>query len=158
MVHEPTPDEAVAALRTVRESREQVIESATGSRWLSVVLGLGVFLGCAANDLLPASLRWVSWVLLGLLVVLALGMLTPTGGALVGRPLLVSDRNQSVGVRLLRVAPIVGIGIVVAVGVEVFGLAHGKIYYGALIGLYIVFADPPFQRWLLRRPGRGSQR
>ncbi|MEV4598521.1 hypothetical protein AB0K15_14045 [Amycolatopsis sp. NPDC049253] len=154
MVNEPTPDEAVAALRTIHRSRERVIASGAGSRWLSITMGLAVFLGCAASDLLPPAQAWVGWTILGLVVVLAIGLTTRSGGTLLGRPVLVSDRSLSVAARLLRIAPILGIGIAVAVVTETLDVPHAKIYYGALTGLYIVFLDPAFKLWLLRRQER----
>ncbi|MET7994922.1 hypothetical protein ABZU76_28900 [Amycolatopsis sp. NPDC005232] len=154
MVNEPTPDEAVAALRMIHESREQVIASVAGSRWLSITIGVAVFLGCAASDLLPPAQAWVGWAILGLVVVLALGLTTRSGSAFLGRPVLVSDRSLSVAARLLRIAPILGIGIAVAVATGTLDLPHGKVYYGALTGLYIVFVDPGFKLWLLRRQER----
>ncbi|MEV0069911.1 hypothetical protein [Amycolatopsis sp. NPDC050768] len=154
MVNEPTPDEAVAALRTIHESRERVIASVASSRWLSITGGVAVFLGCAASDLLPPAQAWVGWAILGLVVVLALGLTTRSGSAFLGRPVLVSDRSLSVAARLLRIAPILGIGIAVAVVTGTLDVPHGKVYYGALTGLYIVFVDPGFKLWLLRRQER----
>ncbi|WP_239155250.1 hypothetical protein [Amycolatopsis sp. FDAARGOS 1241] len=68
--------------------------------------------------------------------------------------MLVSDRSLSVGERLLRIAPILGIGVAVAVVAELFPVPHGEVYYGALAGLYIVVLDPRFKLWLLRRQER----
>jgi hypothetical protein len=152
-VTEPTPEEAAAALRAVDESRERVIRSAAGSRWLTVASGLIVFLYCAADDLFSAARPWLGWPTLVVVLVLAFGAQTRTGSALLRRPVAVSDRSLSVPLsrRVLRVAPILGIGIAVVLAVLLLHLPHGKIYYGALAGLYIIFLGPRFRLWLLRR-------
>lgn len=151
-MNDPTPDEAAAALRTVHEGKQQVIKSALGSRWRWIASGLVVFLYCAATDLFPAQ-AWLGWPVVACCLVLAVGLRTRVGGTLLGRSVAVSSRSLSVSLkwRLLRVAPIVGIGIVVALLVALFHVPHGGIYYGALAGLYLVFLGPGFQLWLLRR-------
>jgi hypothetical protein len=152
-VNEPTPEEAAAALRAVHEGRERVIKSAVGSRWLWVVCGLAVFLYCAANDLFPAAGPWLSWALLALCLLLAFGMRTRVGATLLGRQVSVSGRSLPLTfkTRLLRVVPVLGLGIIASLIVLLLHLPHGQIYYGALAGLYIIFLGPRFQLWLLRR-------
>ncbi len=152
-VNEPTPEEAVAALHAVREGRQRVIRSAMGSRWLSISGGLTVFLYCATNDLFPATRFWVNWFLLAWVFVAVVGMYTRVGSSLLGRPVTVSTRSLSITFRwrLLRVAPLLGIIIVVVLIIQVFHVPHGETYYGALAGLYTIFLGPGFQLWLLRR-------
>jgi hypothetical protein len=156
MVHEPTPEEAAAALRAVHEGRERVIKSAVGSRRLSIAGGLVVFLYCAAIDLFPAAGMWLGWPVLVVMLVLVVGLQTRVGSTLLGRPVLVSDRSLSVTFkwRLLSVVPVLGIGIGVALLVRLLHVPHGPIYYGALAGLYLIFLGPRFQLWLLRRQGK----
>ncbi|HEV3360060.1 MAG TPA: hypothetical protein VG247_24880 [Pseudonocardiaceae bacterium] len=152
-MNEPTPEEAAAALHAVREGRELVIKSAAGSRWLWVVCGLVVFLYSAANDLFPATGRWLTWALLAVCLLLVFGTRTRVGGTLLGRQVSVSDRSLPLTftTRLLRIVPVLGLGIVVSLIVLLLHLPHGQIYYGALAGLYIIFLGPRFQLWLLRR-------
>jgi hypothetical protein len=151
-VNEPTPDEAAAALRTVHEGRERVIRSAVGSRWQSIVGGLIVFLYCTAIDLFPGR-TLLGWPVLVLVLVLVLGLHTRVGSTLLGRPVVVSDRSLSVTFtgRLLRLAPLLGVVIAVILIIQLFHVRHGVLYYGALVGLYIIFLGPRFQLWLLRR-------
>lgn len=155
-MNEPTPEEAAAALRAVHEGKEQVLRSALGARWLWIVSGLIVFLYCTATDLFPAASPWLTWPLVVFCLVLALGLRTRVGSALVGRRVTVSSRSLSVTAtwRLLRVAPILGSAIVVVLTVTLLHLPHGGIYYGALAGLYLVFLGPRFSLWLLRRQHR----
>ncbi len=155
-MNEPTPEEAAAALRTVHEGRERVISSAVGSRWLSIVSGLVVFLYSAAIDLFPTAQGWLTWAVLIAVLLLVSGLHTRVGSTLLGRRVMVSNRSLPVTVRwrLLRIAPIFLIGIVVALLVLLLHVPHGGIYYGALAGLYIIFLGPGFQLWLLRRQDR----
>lgn len=106
-MNEPTPEEAAAALRAVHEGRERVIKSVVGSRWLSIVSGLIVFLYSAADDLFPAVRSWLTWVLLAVMLGLVVGLRTRVGGTLLGRPVAVSSRSLPLPVkwRLLRIAP-----------------------------------------------------
>jgi hypothetical protein len=150
-VNEPTPEEAAAALRAVNEGRERVIKSAVGSRSLSIAAGFVVFLYSAANDLFPTTRTWLGWPLVALVLVLAFGVRTRVGSTLLGQPVSPSFTFKS---RLLRIAPIFGIGIGVALVIMLFHLPHGPVYYGALAGLYIMFLGPRFQQWLLRRQGK----
>ncbi|WP_330276654.1 hypothetical protein OG205_13965 [Lentzea sp. NBC_00516] len=150
---EPTPEEATAALHSVRRGKDQVISSAIGSRLLWIVSGLALFAFCVVIDLFPAVSGWLIWPFLLVCLALSLGLRTRTGGALFGRPVAVSNRSLSVGLRwrLLRVAPVLAIGIVGALLIAWLHVPHGGIYYGALAGLYIMFLGPRFQLWLLRR-------
>lgn len=154
-MNEPTPDEAAAALRSVRDGRERVIRSAVGSRWQSIAGGLIVFLYCVAIDLFPGR-TLLGWPLLVLVLLLVLGLHTRVGSALLGRPVVVSDRSLSVtfGWRVLRFAPLLAIVIAVVVIIQLFHVPHGMLYYGALVGLYIIFLGPRFQLWLLHRQDR----
>ncbi len=151
MTTDPTPEEAAAALRAVRESREQVIKSATESRWLGVASGLVVLLYCAAIDLFPAASPWLTWPLLAIALVAAVGLQTRAGSTLLGRPV---SLRLTFTWNLLRIAPVLGLGIAVALIVSLLHLPHGDTYYGALAGLYIIFLSPRFQLWLLRRQNR----
>ncbi|GAA1707246.1 hypothetical protein [Fodinicola feengrottensis] len=155
-MNEPTPEEAAAALRSVHEGKERVINSAAGSRWLWIVSGLVIFLYCAVNALFPATQVWLIWVLVAFTVALTLALRTRVGSALLGRPVTVSSRSLplSFSWRLLRMAPVLGIGIVVALVVLLLHVPYGQIYYGALAGLYIATIGPRFQLWLLRRQGK----
>lgn len=157
-MNEPTPEEAAAALRAVHEGKEQVIKSALGSRWMWIISGLAVFLYCAANDLVPAARSWLGWPVVAFTLALALVMRTRVGNTLLGRPVMVSSRSLAVTFkwRLLRIAPIFGIAIAVALVIMLFQVPHGQVYYGALAGLYIMFLGPRFQLWLLRRQDRVS--
>ena len=153
-MNEPTPEEAAAALRAVHEGREQVIKHAMGSpRWLWIFSGVYVFLYCAVIDLFPAVQVWANWVMVVILVVFVVGLRTRKGSAMLGRQVVVSGRSLPLSLkwRLLRVSPILGVGIVAAVLIGLFHVPHGPIYYGALAGLYIIFLGPRFQLWLLRR-------
>jgi hypothetical protein len=154
-VNDPTPEEAAAALRAVHEGRQRVIKSAMGSRWLSIAGGLVVFLYCAATDLFPAANPWLTWPVLALVLVAAVGLQTRVGSSLLGRPVAVSSRSLPLTFkwRLLRIAPVLGLGIAAAL-VALLHVPHGGIYYGALAGLYIMFVGPRFQLWLLRRQDR----
>ncbi|MGC4748542.1 hypothetical protein ACLQ28_23250 [Micromonospora sp. DT201] len=155
-MNEPTPEEAAAALRTVHEGKEQVITSAVGSRWIWIVSGLAVFLYSLANDLFPAAGPWLTWLLLAFLLVAVVGLRTRVGSTLTRRPVIVSGRSLPLPVkwRLLRIAPVLGLGIAVAMVVSLLHLPHGGIYYGALAGIYIMFLSPRLQLWLLRRQDR----
>jgi hypothetical protein len=150
---EPTPDEAAAALRTVREGRERAFASAVGARWRSIVSGLVVFLYAAAIDLFAAAQPWLNVAAVVFVLALVVGVRTRVGSALLGRPITVSSWSVPLtfGWRLLSVAPVLGIGIAVVLIVLLGHLSHGGIYYGALAGLYIMFFGPRFQLWLLRR-------
>ena len=152
-MNEPTPEEAAAALRAVHEGRQQVIKSATGSRWLWVASGLIVFVYCLINDLIPATGPWLTWVLFAIALAFAFVMRTRVGSSLLGRPVTVSSRSLPLTFKwkLFRILPIIGIATVVAVLIQAFHVPHGEIYYGALAGLYITFLGPRFQLWLLRR-------
>jgi hypothetical protein len=155
-VNEPTPEEAAAALRTVHEGKEQVIKSALGSRWMWIVSGLIVFLYCAAIDLFPGAGTWLGWPFVACCLLLALGLRTRVGSALLGQPVRVSSRSVPLTItsRLLRIVPLLVIGVVAVVLVPLLHVPHGGIYYGALAGLYIMFLGPRFQLWLLRRQDR----
>jgi hypothetical protein len=152
-VNEPTPEEAAAALRTVREGRERVMKSVVGSRWVSIVSGLVVFGYCVANDLIPATRPWLSWVLLAVALVLVVVLRTRVGSSLFGRPVTVSSRSLPAVSKwsLLRIAPLLGLSIAAGVIIPLLHVPHGAIYYGALAGLYIIALGPRFQLWLLRR-------
>jgi hypothetical protein len=156
-VNEPTPEEAAAALRAVREGREQVMKSAVGARWLSIGGGLIVFLYCASVDLFPSASPWLIWVLLAVLLLLVFGLRTRVGSSLVGRPVGVSSRTIPISAkwRLVRMVPILGIAVAAALIIQLFHVPHGIIYYGALAGLYIIFLGPRFQLWLLRQQDKG---
>lgn len=151
-VNKPTPEEAAAALRTARESRERVIASALGARWISIVAGLLVFGYTVATDLLPVTRPWLTWVLVAVALLLAVLLRTRTGGSLLGRPVAVSNRPLSPSI--WRVVPVLGLAIIVAVAVPLLHIPHGMIWYGALAGLYIIFLVPRFQLWLLRRQNK----
>jgi hypothetical protein len=155
-MNEPTPEEAAAALRAVREGKEQVIRSATGARWLWIVSGLLVFLYCAANDLFPATSPWLTWVVLAFVLVVVVGLRTRVGSSLLGQPVAISSRSfpRTFERRVLSSVPVLGIGIAAALAVLLLHLPHGGIYYGALAGLYIMFLGPRFRLWLLRRQDR----
>lgn len=154
---EPTPDEAAAALRTVRDVRERAIVSAAEPGWLLVACGLVVFLYCAAIDLVPDARTW-PWVVPVLLFVLIFGLRTRVGGALIGRSVAVSSRSLplTLGWRLLRGSPMIAIVIAGAVLVRLLHVPHGQIYFGAVAALYIIFLDTRFQLWVLRRRDRDS--
>lgn len=150
-MNEPTPEEAAAALRAVHEGKERVIKSALGTRWIWIVSGLVVFLYCTATDLLPATRHWLTWAVLAVVLVAAVGLRTRVGSTLLGRPVALSSRSLSATFGLLRYAPLLGIVIVVVLIIELLHVPHGEIYYGALVGFYIGFLGPRFQLWLLRR-------
>lgn len=152
-MNQPTPEEAAAALRAFHEGRQRVIRSAAGSRWLWVTCGLAVFGYSAANDLFPATRGWLTWTMLAGCLLLIFGMRTRVGGALLGQQVSVSGRTLplTVTTRLLRLVPVLGLGIIAGLIVLLLHLPHGQIYYGALAGLYIIFLGPRFQLWLLRR-------
>jgi hypothetical protein len=156
-VEEPTPEEAAAALHTVRESRVRVFESAVGARWMWIAGGVVVFGYTVATDLIPATQPWLTWVLLALVFGLIAVMRSRIGGSLLGRPVAVSRRTLPAAFRgrLLLLAPILGISIVVAVVVPLFHVPHGAIYYGALAGLFLAFLGPRLRLWVLRRQDRG---
>jgi hypothetical protein len=150
-VNEPTPEEAAAALRAVHEGRERVLRSSMGSRWLWIACGLLVFLYCTVNDLFPATQRWLTWAVLAVLLLLALGLRTRVGSSLLGRPVTVS-RSFPVTLpsRLLRLLPVLGMAVAAAL-IVLLHVPHGEIYYGALAGIYIIVLGPRFRLWLLRR-------
>ncbi|GIH17700.1 hypothetical protein [Rugosimonospora africana] len=154
-MNEPTPEEAATALRAVREGKEQVIRSALGSQWIWIGSGLIVFFYCTAVDLFPTASPWLTWPVVAIVLVGVVGLHTRAGSTLLGRPVRVSDRSLPLTFawRLLRVAPVLGLGIV-ALAVSLLHLPHGGIYFGALAGLYIMFLSPRFQLWLLRRQDR----
>lgn len=148
-VNKPTPEEAAAALRTARESRERVVTSALGARWIPIVAGLVVFGYTVAIDLLPATKPWLTWVVLAVALLVVVLLRTRIGGSWLGQPVAVS--NRALPPAIWRVAPVVGLSIVAGVAVPLFHIPHGTIVYGALAGLYIIFLGPRFQLWLLRR-------
>lgn len=152
-VNEPTPDEAAAALRAVREGRERVIKSALGARWVWVASGLLVIFYCTVNDLFHTAAPWLNLGVVAVLLLLAVGGRTRVGSSLLGRSVVVSDRSLPVALkwRLLRVGVIFGIAIGVALIMLLFHLPHGEIYYGAVAGLYVIFLGPRLQLWLLRQ-------
>ncbi|MFE3175762.1 hypothetical protein ACFXPA_36480 [Amycolatopsis sp. NPDC059090] len=147
--NKPTPEQAAAALRTARESRERVLASALGARWIPIVAGLVVFGYTVAIDLITWTRPWLTFVVLAVALALVVVLRTRTGGSLLGRPVSVSSRALPPAV--WRVAPVLGLAIVAAVAVPVLHIPHGTIVYGALAGLYIIFLGPRFQLWLLRR-------
>ncbi|HWC78751.1 MAG TPA: hypothetical protein VG756_02190 [Pseudonocardiaceae bacterium] len=157
-MNEPTPDEAAAALRAVQESREQVISSSPGPWWTSIVCGLVVFAYCAAVDLFPAAGTWLNVAALAFCLVLVFGRPTRVGGTLLGQRVMVSGRSLPLSLtsRLLRIAPVVVIGIAAVLLILLLHLPHVGIYYGAAAGLFIMVLDPRFQLWLLRRQNRNS--
>ncbi|GAB3398969.1 hypothetical protein [Amycolatopsis echigonensis] len=148
-VNKPTPEEAAAALRTARESRERVAASALGARRTSVVAGLVVFGYTVAIDLAPATRPWLTWVVLAVALILVVVLRTRVGGSWLGQQVAVSDRALPPAV--WRVAPFLGLSIIAAVAVALLRIPHGTIVYGALAGLYVIFLGPRFQLWLLRR-------
>ncbi|MFD5827325.1 hypothetical protein [Lentzea sp. NPDC060358] len=152
MTH-PTPEEAAAALNTVRQGKEQVIRSAAGSRGLWIGCGLALFAYCVVIDLFPAASGWLTWPFVLGCLALSFALRTRAGGALFGRPVAVSNRSLAVGLRwrLLRMVPVIAIGIVGALMIAWLHVPHATIYYGALAGLYVVFLGPRFQLWLVRR-------
>lgn len=152
---EPTPEEAAAALRTIDDSWAQVITSAGGPRWLWVASGLVVFLYCAGTDLFPNARTW-PWAVGAFLVVLILILRTRVGSALLGRSVSVSTRSLSLTLkwRLLSLAPLLAIMIAAVPIILVLHVPHARIYYGAAAGLYIMFVNPGYQLWVLRRRGR----
>lgn len=149
---EPTPEQAAAALRVVDDGRERVIRSAIGPRSLSIVGGLVVFLYGVADDLFPAARPWLGLPVVAVVLVLAIALRTRAGSSLLGQPVMVSRQ------RFLRAAPVLGIGIAVALIVTLFHVPHGEIYYGALVGCYIMFLGPRFQLWVLRRQDKDHSR
>lgn len=155
-MNEPTPEEAAAALRAVREGRRQVIRSAVGARWLPITGGVLVFLYCVSLDLFPSVQPWLTWGLVAVMLALVFGLRTRVGGTLLGRPVGVSNRTIPVSAkwRVLRMVPILGIALVAAVIIGLYHVPHGVIYYGAIAGLYIIFLGPRFQLWLLTRQDR----
>ena len=146
--NKPTPEEAAAALRTARESRERVVASALGAR-IPTVAGLVVFGYTVAIDLIPATRPWLTWVVVAVALVLVVLLRTRTGGSLLGLPVAVSRRT--LGRSVWRIVPVIGLSIVAAVAVPLLHIPHGLIWYGALAGLYIIFLGRRFQLWLLRR-------
>ena len=152
-VNEPTPEEAAAALRAVREGRGLVIRSALGARWLWTAGGLFVFGYCASIDLFPGAQPWLNVAVLVVVLAMVVALRTRVGSALLGRPVTVSDRSLPLPLpwRLLRIAPVLVIGVVMSLIIVLLHVPHGSIYYGALAGLYIIFLGPRFQLWLLRR-------
>ncbi|USX53920.1 hypothetical protein [Lentzea sp. HUAS12] len=150
---EPTPEEAAAALHAVRQGKDQVARSALGSRGLWIACGLALFAYCVVIDLAPAVGSWLLWPFLLVCLGLSFALRTRTGGALLGRRVAVSNRSLPVGLRwrLLRLVPVLLIGIVGALLIAWLQVPHAAIYYGALAGLYVVFLGPKFQLWLLRR-------
>lgn len=151
-MNEPTPEEAAAALRAVREGREQVIRSAVSSRWLSITGGLVVFVYAAVADLFPTDHSWLTWVVLAFILALVVALHTRVGSSLLGRPVAVSGRSLPLTFtgRLLRGMPVLGMGIIALI-ITLLDVPHGGIYYGALAALLIIFLGPRFQLWLLRR-------
>ncbi|GLY53142.1 hypothetical protein [Lentzea sp. NBRC 102530] len=152
-MNEPTPEEAAAALRTIRQSREQVIKSAVGSRRLWIGCGLALFLYCTAIDLFPAARGWLHWPFVITCLALSFIMRTRMGGSLLGRSVAVSNRSVPTNLkwRLLRIVPLLVIAIGGVVLVLVLHPPHATIYYGALAGLYIAFLGPRLQLWMLRK-------
>lgn len=152
-VKEPTPEEAAAALRAVREGRNRVITSAVGSRWLSITCGVVVFLYCTVNDLFPHTQPWSNIAILVFILAMVLGLNTRIGSAVLRRPVTVSSRSLPLALRwrVLRIALILGVGLAASLTVVLLHVPHGGIYYGALAGIYIIFLGPRFQLWLLRR-------
>lgn len=151
-MNEPTPEEAAAALRAVREGREQVIRSAVSTRWLSITSGLAVFVYSVAVDLFPTDHGWLTWAVLAFLLALVVALHTRVGSSLLGRPVAVSGRSLplSFSGRLLRTTPLFGMGIIALI-IRLLQVPHGGIYYGALAALFVIFVGPRFQLWLLRR-------
>ena len=156
-MNEPTPEEAAAALRAVHDGRQHVIKSASGSRWLWAASGLIVFLYCLANDLIPATRPWLTWVLLAIALGASFVIRTRVGSSFFGRPVTVSNRSLPLTFKwkLFRMLPILAIGFGAGTLIQVFHVPHGEIYYGALAALYIIFLGPRFQLWLLRRQDEG---
>jgi hypothetical protein len=152
-VNEPTPEQAAAALHTVRHGKEQVIESAGWSRRAWIISGLVVFLYCVVIDLVPSVRSWLHWPLVLGCLAFALVLRTRRGSAMLGRPVSVSNRSLQVGLRwrLLRLVPLLAIGIGGSLLVNWLELPHGTIYYGALAGLYLMVLGPKLQLWMLRR-------
>lgn len=148
-VEKPTPEEAAAALRAVRESRQRVVTSVLRTRWIPIVAGLVVFGYTVAIDLAPGTAPWLTWVVVAVALLLAVLLRTRIGGSLLGQPVAVSSR--SLPAAAWRVAPVIGLSIVAGVLVPLLHVPHGVICYGALAGLYIIFLGPRFQLWLLRR-------
>ncbi|HTI25112.1 MAG TPA: hypothetical protein VL652_29250 [Kutzneria sp.] len=148
-VNKPTPDEAAAALRTARESRQRVVASALGARWIPIVAGLIVFGYTVVIDLVPATAPWLTWVVLAVVLLLFVLMRTRLGGSLLGRPVAASRRTLPPAI--WRVAPVVGLSLVAAVAVPLLHIPHGAIWYGALAAFYIIVLGPRFQLWLVRR-------
>jgi hypothetical protein len=154
---EPTPEEAADALRTVQESRQRVIRSVLGSRWTSIAAALLVVGYTVAIDLVPATVPWLTWVLVGVAIALVLSLRSRIGGSLLGRPVTASRRSLPVAYRsrLLTVVPVVVGSVAVAVVVSLVRLPHAVIWYGVLAAIYLVVLGPRLQLWLLRRQDEG---
>jgi hypothetical protein len=148
-VYEPTPQEAVAALRTARESRGQVVASALNVRWLSIAAGLVVFGYTVVADLVPATNPWLTWAVVAIALLLTVLLRTRTGGSLLGQRVVVSRRTRPPVI--WRVVPVVGLSIVAGVAGPLLHIPHGEIFFGALAGLYIIVLGPRFQMWLVHR-------
>ncbi|MFI9383449.1 hypothetical protein [Kutzneria sp. NPDC052558] len=149
----PTPDEAAAALRAVRASREQVLTSLVGPRWVSIFGGLLVLGYAVTVDLAPTTVPWLTWVLVVVALALFVVLRTRVGGSLLGRSVAVSGRSLPSAFRwnLPRVAPVIVLSLAVAVVIPLLHVPHAAIYYGALAAFYIIVLGPRFQLWLLRR-------
>lgn len=151
-VHQPTPEEATAALRRVHEGRERAITSALGSHRLWLVCGLVVFLYCVVNDLFPATDGWLNLAVLAFVLVVVFGLFSRVGSSLLGMPVKVSSRSVPLTGRwyLLSVAPALGLGIT-ALLIRLLNVPHGEIWYGALAGIFVSFLGPRFRLWLVHR-------
>jgi hypothetical protein len=145
----PTPQEALAALRTARESKGQVVASALNVRWLSIAAGLTTFGYTVVADLVPATNPWLTWAVVAIALLLTVLLRTRTGGSLLGQRVKVSRRRRPPIIWSL--VPIVGFAIVAGGAIRLLHIPHGEIYYGALAGLYIIFLGPRFQMWLAHR-------
>ncbi|MBO3679003.1 hypothetical protein [Streptomyces sp. NEAU-YJ-81] len=155
------PAEAARALRDIEQRRGQARASVQESRWVSGVFGVAIFAELAAPDFFgDDASSWISLTVAALIVVYAVMLRTPRGGALLGRPTRV--RKDELSPRFVRLAQLTIAAVVLIGFVGAHFLSHELFPYegtvaGVLLGGTLIFFGRGLQRGLsslaMRRDG-----
>ncbi|SEC01975.1 hypothetical protein [Streptomyces melanosporofaciens] len=154
------PAEAARALRDIERLRAQGRASEQESRWVSVVFGVTIFAELAAPDFFGDDVRpWISLAVTALILVYAMMLRTPRGGALLGRPTRV--RRSEISPRFARLAQLTIVAVVLLGFVGALFLPDHLFPYagtvaGAVLGATLIIFGRSLQRGLNSLAMRGD--
>ncbi|MGP3947010.1 hypothetical protein [Streptomyces sp. 6N106] len=154
------PAEAARALRDIERLRAQGRASEQESRWVSVVFGVTIFAELAAPDFFGDDVRpWISLAVTALILVYAMMLRTPRGGALLGRATRV--RRSEISPRFARLAQltivaVVLLGIAGALFLPDHLFPYAGTVAGAVLGATLIIFGRSLQRGLNSLAMRGD--